>query len=254
MSAVITAPDNPLIKRLAQLADPAGRREQQAFLAEGLRLIDGFIQAGWQPLHLFVREDLDVPSTWPPVVRVSARVVQRLSSAATASGFIAVFALPTPPTLDPAAGGMVLTGVADPGNVGTLIRSAAAFGMRQILLDGGADPYGSKAIQASAGALALVAVHRGGGELLQGGAPCCALVVSGGQPPAAMVHGPRWLVVGGEANGVPPPWLTICREFMTLPMPGGTESLNAAIAGSIAAYVLSVGLLPAGPSLGVCRE
>ena len=250
MSVVLTAPDNPLIKRLAQLADPAGRREQQAFLAEGLRLIDGFIQAGWQPLHLLVREDLAVPPGWSSdgrtVTRVGARVVQRLSSASTASGFIAVFALPTPPELDPIAGGLVLTGVADPGNVGTLIRSAAAFGMRQILLDGGADPFGPKTVQASAGALALVAIHRGSFDRLQGGAPCCALVVSGGKPPTDLPPGPRWLVVGGEANGVPPPWLDFCSDLVTLPMPGGTESLNAAIAGSIVAYVLSVGLLPAG--------
>ena len=254
MSVVLTAPDNPLIKRLAQLADSAGRREQQAFLAEGMRLIDGFIQAGWRPLHLLVREDIEVPpgwlpgssSDWPKVTRISTRVVQRLSSAATASGFIAVFALPTPPELDPTAGGLVLTGVADPGNVGTLIRSAAAFGIGQILLDGGADPFGPKTIQASAGALALVAIHRGSFERLQGGAPCCALVVSGGKSPADLAPGPRWLVVGGEANGVPPAWLATCRELLSLPMPGGTESLNAAIAGSIAAYVLSVGLLPAG--------
>lgn len=250
MSVVLTAPDNPLIKRLAQLADPTGRREQQAFLAEGLRLIDGFIQAGWQPLHLFVREDLAVPPGWQTderkVTQVGARVVQRLTSASTASGFMAIFAMPTPPELDPAEGGLVLTGVADPGNVGTLIRSAAAFGIRQILLDGGADPFGPKTVQASAGALALVAIHRGSFDRLQGGAPCCALVVSGGRPPAELVPGPRWLVVGGEANGVPLPWLTHCSDLVTLPMPGGTESLNAAIAGSIVAYVLSVGLLPAG--------
>ena len=244
MAVLISAPDNPLIKRLIQLHDAAARREQQAFLAEGLRLIDGFIQAGWQPLELFVREDLVKPPTWPTATPISVRVAQRLSSAATASGYAAVFALPTVPPLRAAEGGMVLSGVSDPGNVGTLIRSAAAFGIRQIVLDGGADPFGPKAVSSSAGALALVALHRGGPELLGGGAPCCALVVSGGKPPAALVAGRRWLVVGGEANGVPQPWLQVCSEFLTLPMPGGTESLNAAIAGSIAAYVLSVGLLP----------
>ncbi len=249
MAALISAPDNPLIKRLVQLHDASARREQQAFLAEGLRLIDGFIQAGWQPMELFVREDLSPPPTWPKATTISARVAQRLSSAATASGYAAVFALPAVPSLMATQGGMVLTGVSDPGNVGTLIRSAAAFGVRQIVLDGGADPFGSKAVSSSAGALALVALHRGGPELLHGSAaPCCALVVSGGKPPAALVAGPRWLVVGGEANGVPQPWLQVCSEFLTLPMPGGTESLNAAIAGSIAAYVLSVGLLPV-PSL-----
>jgi TrmH family RNA methyltransferase len=69
-------------------------------------------------------------------------------------------------------------------------------------------------------------------------------VVSGGVAPSALPPGRRWLVVGGEANGIPSVWLQACCEFLTLPMPGGTESLNAAVAGSIAAYVLSVGLLP----------
>ena len=66
-------------------------------------------------------------------------------------------------------------------------------------------------------------------------------MVSGGVVPTALARGPRWLVVGGEANGVPPEWLAACAERLTLPMPGGTESLNAAMAGSIAAYLLCVG-------------
>lgn len=244
MPAEITSPDNPLVKQLSRLADSAGRREQGLFLAEGMRLIDGFIQAGWQPVHLLVRDDEPLPEGWPSCVRVSARVSQRLSAAATASGYLAAFSVPVPPPIDPAAGGLVLAAVADPGNVGTLIRSAAAFGVRQVVLAGGADPFGPKTVQASAGALALVHLHRGGPELLQGGAPLCALVVDGGLPPRDFAPGPRWLVVGGEANGVPAEWLAACCERLTLPMPGGTESLNAAIAGSIAAYVLSVGLLP----------
>jgi TrmH family RNA methyltransferase len=244
MPAFISAPDNPLIKRLVQLHDAPARREQCAFLAEGLRLIDGFIQAGWQPLELFIREGLEKPGHWPEATTISARVAQRLSSATTASGYVALFALPTPPPIIVADGGLILTGVADPGNVGTLIRSAAAFGIRQVVLDGGADPFGPKAVAATAGALALVAIHRGGPELVAGGAPACALVVSGGVAPSALPPGRRWLVVGGEANGIPSVWLQACCEFLTLPMPGGTESLNAAVAGSIAAYVLSVGLLP----------
>ena len=238
MPVAISAADNPLIKQLARLGEASERRNQGLFLAEGLRLIDAFIQAGWQPVHLLVRDDETLPPGWPAAITVSARVAQRLSRATSASGYVAAFALPSVPALNPAAGGLVLVGVADPGNMGTLIRSAAAFGRRQIIVDGGADPFGPKAVQASAGALALVHLFNGDASLLPSDARACALVVSGGQPPSAFSAGPRWLVIGGEANGIPPAWLERCAERLTLPMPGGTESLNAAVAGSIAAYVL----------------
>lgn len=238
----ISSPDNPLVRRLSRLDSAVARREEGLFLAEGLRLIDGLLTAGWVPDHLLLRDDLAQPPGWPPAQRVSERVVQKLTNASNASGYLAAFPLPTPPPLDPAAGGLVLAAVSDPGNVGTLIRSAAAFGVRQVVIAGGADPFGPKTVQASAGALALASLHRlDSPAALAGGAPLCALVVTGGVPPASLVRGPRWLVVGGEANGVPPDWLAACAERLTLPMPGGTESLNAAMAGSIAAYLLCVG-------------
>lgn len=237
----LSSPDNPLVKRLARLDSPAERRAAGCFLAEGQRLISGLLAGGWQPLHLLVRSDETIPAGWPDAQRVSARVLAKLSQAATPSGFIAAFPLPTPAPLEPSAGGLVLAGVADPGNVGTLIRSAAAFGIRQVVLAGGADPFGPKVVQSTAGALALVQIHQiASPEPLSGGAPLCGLVVSGGTAPAALSRQPRWLVVGGEANGLPPEWLAACAERLTLPMPGGTESLNAAMAGSIAAYLLSV--------------
>jgi TrmH family RNA methyltransferase len=238
----ITSVDNPVIKLLAGLTTPADRRQAGLFVAEGLRVIDGLLSAGWRPVHLLLREGLASPQGWPAAQVVSERVMRKLSQAATASGYFAAFQLPLAPELHPERGGLVLASVADPGNVGTLIRSAAAFGIRQVVLSGGADPFGPKVVQATAGALALVSLVRlEEPSPLAGGAPLCALVVSGGLPPNRLPHGPRWLVVGGEANGVPPEWLAACTESLTLPMPGGTESLNAAMAGSIAAYLLSVG-------------
>ena len=237
----VTSVENPLVKRLATLAAASGRRAEGLFLAEGSRLIDSLLTAGWVPAHLLVRADLPVPEHWPEVIRVSERVAGKLSQAATPSGYCAAFPIPRPAPLEPAAGGLILAGVADPGNVGTLIRSAAAFGIRQVVVSSGADPFGPKAVQATAGAVALVHLYQVAvPQAVLGGAPCCGLVVSDGVPPTALVRGPRWLVVGGEANGIPAEWLAVCGERLTLPMPGGTESLNAAIAGSIAAYLLSV--------------
>lgn len=240
---IIESPDNPLVKRLAKLGDGAGRRAEGLFLAEGQRVIEGLMAGGWRPVWLLVRSGESIPTHWPSqvLVEISERVCGKLSQASTASGYIAAFPLPPAIQLDPQAGGLVLAGITDPGNMGTLIRTAAACGIRQVLLAEGADPYGPKVVQASAGALALVQLQRNGTPaVLLGGAPACALVVRDGQPPERFARRPRWLVVGGEAHGISPAWLAVCSERLTLPMPGGTESLNAAVAGSIAAYLLCV--------------
>ncbi len=245
---LLTATDNPAIKAAIALHEPRERRAQARFLAEGRRVIDGLLAAGWTPERLFVRDGEEVPAHWPAVVRVAERVAARLSQLSTAPGYAGIFPLPVPPPLDVHAGGLILAGISDPGNLGTLLRAAAAFACRQVVLAGGADPFGSKAVQASAGALPLVQLHAGvEPEALAGGAPLCALVVSGGLAPSALPPGRRWLVVGGEAHGVPPLWLAQCSERLTLPMPGGTESLNAAMAGTVALYAVQS---PAGRTAG----
>lgn len=240
----ITSVDNPLIKRLRRLHDVRHRRTDGAFLVEGVRAIAAFLAHGWQPQELLLGEEVDEPVEWRgrPLTRVSTAVLGKLSQADTPSGYLAAFALPTPPMLDPAVGGLVLHGIADPGNLGTLIRCAAAFAVRQVVLIGGTDPYAHKVVQASAGELATVALHRvdaaQGLAPLTGGAPCCALVVRGGADPADLPRRSRWLVVGSEAHGLDEAALAHCAERVTLLMPGGTESLNAAMAGAIACYAL----------------
>lgn len=238
----LTSVANPLVRELVSLHDARGRRELGRFLVEGRRAIDAFIGAGWKPLELLVRDGEDPPSGWPLIRPIGAAVATRLSQAATASGYLAVFAIPPSPVIDRSAGGLVLAEVADPGNLGTLMRCAAAFAQRQVVLVGCADPWSHKVVQASAGALATLLVHRvdpdDGLSLLVGGAPRCALVVSGGAAPEALRPGPRWLVVGSEAHGIRGEWSAACEERLTLPMPGGTESLNAAMAGAIACWEL----------------
>ena len=240
----VTSPDNPLIKRLRRLHDARHRRADGAFLVEGVRAIAAFLAHGWRPQELLLGDALAAPAEWGalPVTSVSPAVLGKLSQADTPSGYLAAFPLPTPPALDPAAGGLVLHGIADPGNLGTLIRCAAAFAVRQVLLVGGTDPFAHKVVQASAGELATIAVHRvdaaQGLEPLAGGAPACALVVRDGRDPADLPRHPRWLVVGSEAHGLDATALAACAERVTLPMPGGTESLNAAMAGAIACYAL----------------
>lgn len=244
MRDALQSTDNPLVKELSKLHDAKHRHEAGTFLVEGRRAIDGCLQGGWTPRVILVREGLEIPGAWPRMALglMGERVAERLSQATTPSGYVAAFPVPPEPKLRPDDGGLVLCGLSDPGNVGTLLRCAAAFAIQQVVLVGGCDVLNHKVVQAAAGTLPKLELHRWGPgttpDRLAGAAPRCALVVRGGAAPDSFASGARWLVVGGEADGLTNEWQNACEERLTLPMPGHAESLNAAVAGAIACYLL----------------
>ena len=186
MHQPLASPDNPLVKALLRLHRGRHRAEDGRFLVEGRRAIDGFLRAGQMPEHLLVSIDEQIPPNWPTdrIRPAATRVLTRLSQASTPSGFLASFPLPAATAPDATLGGLCCVGVADPGNLGTLLRTAAAFGVRQVALAGGADPFSHKVVQASAGALAQVHLTTiDGPQPVAGGAPLTALVVQGGITP-----------------------------------------------------------------------
>jgi TrmH family RNA methyltransferase len=133
--------------------------------------------------------------------------------------------------------GLALWHVGDPGNVGTLIRSAAALGPAFVALsEGSADPTGPKSLRASMGALfrvPLLAFDNAPGRRI-------ALVAHGGMPTAELdLSGPTTFVLGAEREGLPESVLATCEERATIPLAPGSESLNVATAGAIALYELS---------------
>jgi TrmH family RNA methyltransferase len=131
---------------------------------------------------------------------------------------------------------LALWRVGDPGNVGTLLRAADAFGAGIALSAGCADPTGPKAVRASMGSLfrvPLSAFDEPRGKRV-------ALVPSGGIPlPELDSTKDVVLVLGAEREGLPPDLLDQCDERASIPQPGGGESLNVAMAGSIALYELA---------------
>ena len=241
----ISSPHHPLIADALTLHRARGRHKQNRFLAEGKRTCESLIEAGYPLATLFVRDEhrdwaqkLRVPPQ--KIIVASAALIAKMSTAQTPSGVVAVFEI-KPPSAGPLTAGIVLAQIHDPGNMGTLIRSAAAFG-RSVIIVEGTDPYGSKVVQASAGSFGLTqlqclswqeVVQRAKAQQL----PLTALVVQGGTPLEELPPRDRLLVVGSEAHGLPETWLADCAEKATLAMPGKTESLNAAVAGSIALYI-----------------
>jgi TrmH family RNA methyltransferase len=128
---------------------------------------------------------------------------------------------------------LALWRVGDPGNVGTLFRSAAAFGAGIALSSGCADPTGPKALRASMGAVFSVPVS----AFEEPGGMRVALVPRGGTPlPELEVDGDVVYVLGAEREGLPPEVLDACDVQASIPQSDGAESLNVAMAGTIALY------------------
>ncbi|HEX2239669.1 MAG TPA: RNA methyltransferase [Actinomycetota bacterium] len=209
-------------------------------LESGFRVTDIFVadvlvhEGGWT--------DAEVPpetSVW----RVTPPILKALADTTTPQGIVAVVGVPDRSIagLEDPSLVVVLADVRDPGNAGTLIRSAAAAGADAIVFPrGSVDPFAPKTVRAAAGALFKIPVIRGvqaleAVQLLkQRGLVAVAAVARGGASPYEIdLARPLALVLGNEAWGLPVELRSQIDETATIPMPGATESLNVGIAGSI---------------------
>lgn len=179
---------------------------------------------------------------------VDERAFAELAGTETPQGVLAVCREPSVDAGELANGRarlLVLDGVQDPGNAGTLVRTAAAFGLTGVIaLDGTVDPWNPRTVRAAAGTLFRLPVARlswAEARALLAGAGVRLLVADA----AGHSVGPRrpdrpWaLVVGSEGEGARPEVLEAAASRIAVPMPGGTESLNAGVAGSILMYALT---------------
>ena len=188
--------------------------------------MDAALDAGIEPVEVLVAGENVVPA-----------LLAEVSSLGHPPRVIGVFRRDDLPRAPVPEIGLALWHVGDPGNVGTLIRSAAALGPAFVALsEGSADATGPKALRASMGALfrvPLLAFDDSPGRRI-------ALVAHGGVPTAELdLSGPTTFVLGAEREGLPESVLATCEERATIPLAPGTESLNVATAGAIALYELS---------------
>ncbi len=247
MTAPITSPRNP---RVAAAAKLQRRRERDATghaLIEGPHLLEAALVAGVGVLEVFTlegatpREVAGAAAAGAAVHQITAAVLARLAATDHPRGPVAVIRVP-------AAGHLrrhdtvVLWDVADPGNAGTLLRSAAGFACDVAVTPRTVDLWDPKVLRAGAGAhFGRVLVRLGPdplGELYAAGLAPVAAVVGGGEPPSQALAGtdPIALLVGNEPHGLPAPVVSASSASVTVPMPGGTESLNVAAAGAILMY------------------
>lgn len=237
----IDSPHNPLVQDIRRLAGRDERAARRLCLAEGPHLIAEAAAAGAAIETLCVADGHagDLPPA-RRVVRVGDRVLQAIATTRTPQGVVAVVRIPE--ARDRGGLALAVDGLQDPGNLGTLLRVALAFGAGATALGPGtADPWSPKALRAAAGAtfhLPPLAVGDLAAWLRARPGTCWSLVPRGGTPlPEAELHagGAVTLVVGSEAHGVSAEVAACCRP-LTIPMPGPAESLNAAVAAAVAAY------------------
>ena len=247
----LTAVTNPEVKEIVKLQQAKHRAQTGLCVVEGSRAIETFINSKRYALDtLYVTfENLETAKALAGKehsVIVSPIVMKKISSATTPSGLLAVFKVGNQVKKAIVGSGVVLAGVSDPGNMGTLIRTAAAIGMKNVVIIDGADCWSPKVIQASAGTISMVNIIQTSWPNLianKNKNKLIGLIVVGGKKISELDSADlknSLIVIGSEAHGINSDWLKDCDELITLEMPGETESLNAAVAGSIAMYLATV--------------
>lgn len=227
---------------MRQLRSAHGRAKSGLFAAEGLRMCLSLLAAGAVPRKLFVEQRLaeQLPAGTPSEV-VPSRWLAQASEFASAAGIIGVFS--APPSCAFQYDGqytLALDALQNPGNLGTLARTADWFGVHQLLCSPEcADLYSPKALQATMGAIANIRVRyeplAAALDALPQGIPIVALDMEGA--PVASWKPPRQgiLLVGSEGRGVAPELLSRATEVVAIPSVGqpAADSLNAAVAAAI---------------------
>jgi TrmH family RNA methyltransferase len=204
-----------------RLASRSQREREGLFVAEGEDLVDAARAAGIEPVELLVAGE-----------NVAPELLAEVSTLAHPARVLGIYRREDLPRgTRPLA--LALWRVSDPGNVGTLIRTADAFDASLALSPGCADPTGPKALRASAGAIFRVPTA----PFEEAGRPRVGLVARGGTPLAELnAREPVTFVLGAEREGLPDEIVRDCDALATIPQSDSSESLNVAAAGAIALY------------------
>lgn len=238
----ITSRQNPLLRHIKKLQSSREyRAECREFTADGSKLLEEAVK--WNAaLHTIVAADdatlCELPSD-VRVVRVPKDVMESVSLMKAPQGVLFLCGIPQSRELSLTGGCIVLEGIQDPGNLGTILRTADALDVPVILTEGCADPYNPKAVRAAMGA-----VFRTPPQISDSNAVCAACAREGIMLAAAALTDTAVdirsvelqnaaVVIGSEGHGISPEFLQRIPKQIIIPMNPRCESLNAALAAAI---------------------
>jgi TrmH family RNA methyltransferase len=238
---VIRSADNSTAKLIRSLRRRQVRELERAFVVEGVRAVEDALRAGGTPRVIAVSEG----ATWgteatASLVRVvDAHIFDRLGETESPQSVIAVFEVPTVRRRSGEQFVLVADAISDPGNLGTLIRSAAGAGATAVVLTPGTvDPYNGKAVRAAMGAHFRIPIlrideHSEGAFTRRVPTRVLAEAGAGAEYAAFDWGGSLAIIVGSEAHGPSALGRRLATHVVEIPLSNDIESLNAAVAGSV---------------------
>jgi TrmH family RNA methyltransferase len=259
MAETISSAANPVVKRVRLLANRKHRREQGAFVVEGLQPVWRAVTAGWDIETLIVDPDLrpgspaaamiaEQEARGVRVARLSRELFDRISSRDGSVGLAAIVRSRSTDLSDlavaPDAVFIALHQIGNPGNLGTIIRTADAVGSAGVILIGDTtDPFAPTSVKASMGSIfATKIAHAREPQAFLDWACASAVAVLAASGTASVDHWaasyrmPLTLLLGSEGEGLPDDLLAAADQRVAIPMTGTVESLNVAAAAAILLY------------------
>lgn len=259
MLRTITSFSNGTVKRLRSLNDKRARRAEGLFLAEGLRVVAEAVEAGHAPVLLLLSADAAAHplgarareaclAAGGEAAEAPREILAKVTGKDNPAGAAAAFAIPDTALeridRDTSFAWIVAERLKDPGNLGTMLRSADAAGAGGvILLDESCDPWSVEAVRASMGAVFAKQVARASWSVflpwLRAGPGQLVGAVLGPDTAdyqAVRYDSPTFLLMGNEQSGLPPDYAAACDLRVSIPMAGKADSLNVAVAAAVLMY------------------
>lgn len=235
---IIQSRTNPKVKAMAALKDKKFRRLRGEYLVEGVKMVEECLSAGCEVLSVMCTEEC--AAMFPGADVVSREVFSAVSDEKTPQGVIAAVRLPRVALRPPRGRCLLLDGLQDPGNVGTIIRTANAAGYTDLYLVNCADPFSPKAVRASMSGVFFVDIMQGSAEealaALNGVPLVCADM--GGVSAYEFCPPPTFcLCIGSEGSGLSTAVRAAADYVVGVPMRPTCESLNAAVSAGILMYL-----------------
>ncbi len=249
---LIASRDNAHFKALRKLVERGRERRQSGqVILDGLHLLETYCAQQGVPDEVLLNESgarrpeiaawLQTAGNGLRISVFSDALFKQLSVVETPSGIMAVVQPPSPSPLAERADSVLLDGIQDPGNLGSLLRSAAAAGFRQVLLsDDCAQVWSPKALRAAMGAHFLLSLHENVDlaaflATYRGKVLATAVAARHSLYTVELTEPLAW-IFGSEGQGIRPALLALCRERAHIPMAAGTESLNVAAAAAVCLF------------------
>ncbi len=244
---MITSPQNAKIKLVRSLLGRAReRRAAAAFVVEGVRLVEEVVSSNWELRFVLYEESLSkrgksliqsLPSRGVDIEMVSQGLLKSLSETETPQGILAVVEHKQLPITDAPNFILIPDQIRDPGNLGTLLRSAAAAGVQEVLLPPETtDAFAPKVVRSGMGAHFRLPIHSMTWAEIKAqteGLQAYIADMDGQSCWETDLRQPLALIVGGEAEGASEAARKLATGKISIPMSSGTESLNAGVAGSV---------------------